>query len=921
MTYYSYQNYYRTYEWTAFRESDLLKSGDRDLGYGDCFTMPASSTVCLATVDNDGTLSGDTYCDENADDRTGQNAWVDGERVGGQLYAESYHVLKGADGKIYYLIEIEIEGTHDDYFSFYGDVPPAGLKLTLVQTCAVNGDWVDYKCLDAGPKEPPVEYGSVSGTVWCDDCDGIQDYEITYAKGADVWCDSVTYESVTCTTYNVCDYGSWKSTAAQVIDIVVGRDQGHNGNAYDNTIVELDKGGVWTRDFYLGEGGKFCLTFDTYKNFCVDDEGNTFGVKVNGVYVQTVVVTADGKVEISLDLAKGYNKIEFVSKSDVTGFGAGIDNTELVKLKEVSTFAEMPKAGVTVKLIDAATGDVVAETVTDADGNYRFDDVPVGDYKIMGVAPDGTEFTIQNAGSDDSVDSDVDKNGLSDTFTVKKDQNTDIDLGLCEKDAEPGSLSGRYFCDTNDNDQDDGNGGEPAVPGVRVALFDAAGNAAVDIDGNAVAPVFTDSNGNYSFTNLAAGFYTVKFTDPNGVLAGKQLVTANVGNDASDSDAIGDTTLSVIAAIEVKEGENTPDNDAGVEYVNEDPTATDDAGKGCADELIFVDFSDNFADSDSASVGITQIGGIDIADGETVVVGGVNVTLNGGVFSFDGEAAYEYLDFGQKANQTFTVTVEDSDGGSATAEIDVSFCGVAETVEQLNATIPAGPFSFQIADDFQDAPAGEDAYTLVINGTGDARLDGVAFEEAYCISFWDNYEAGETVADAPVVTGASMTTGTDGSVFDDIPNEQVASAVNGLSAAENLDMVNWILAQDFGSAGYSEWEIQFAIWDLTDNWDPSSVGSSNAAVGLNNSYENGRISVAMLDSPFFSPTFAAEVDQSDVDFILNEALANGEGFEFGGAGDTSGLASFIVTGDPEDAANQQPFIFTVPLGEFDCLCG
>ena len=403
---------YTSYEWTAFREADLLEAGDHNLGCGDSFTMPGSATVCLSTTDNDKSLSGDNYCNENANDSSGQWAEVDGTGQGGQFYAESYHVLQGSDGKTYYLIEIEIEGQSGDFFSFYGDVPPAGTELTITGTCNVKGDWVNYNCLDAGPK---VETGSITGTVWCDaDCDGIQDAEITYEKGDSIWTDSVTFEGVTCTTYNVCDYGSWTSTGAQVIDLVVGTGQGHSGNAHDNTLVELDQGGVWTRTFTVDQAGTFCLTLDTYKNFCVDDGGNTFQIKVNGVIVETVVVTADGALEVSLDLPAGHNKIQFVSASDACGYGAGIDNIELLPLVAVTTPSEMGKAGVTVKLLDAITGEVLATTTTDAEGNYSFDDVPVGAYKIMGVAPDGTEFTIQDAGSDDSVDSDVDGSGTVD---------------------------------------------------------------------------------------------------------------------------------------------------------------------------------------------------------------------------------------------------------------------------------------------------------------------------------------------------------------------------------------------------------------------------------------------------------------------------------------------------------------------------
>lgn len=124
-------------EWTAFTEADLLGAGTgngHSIGRGDSFTMPGSATVTMSTWDNDSSLSGDSWNNENANDSSGQYARVDGARVGSQMYAESYHVLHGSDGKTYYLIEIEVEGHNapgigDDYFTFYGQVPPAGVEL------------------------------------------------------------------------------------------------------------------------------------------------------------------------------------------------------------------------------------------------------------------------------------------------------------------------------------------------------------------------------------------------------------------------------------------------------------------------------------------------------------------------------------------------------------------------------------------------------------------------------------------------------------------------------------------------------------------------------------------------------------------------------------------------------------------------
>ena len=122
--------------------------------------------------------------------------------------------------------------------------------------------------------------------------------------------------------------------------------------------------------------------------------------------------------------------------------------------------SEPVKEGVTVKLIDGDTGAVLDTTTTDENGNYEFDDLPAGNYKIMGVAPNGQEFTLQDVGNDDSIDSDVNGNGMSGLITLGAGDEVDIDLGLKEKKL--GEIGGRYFCDENDNDRDNG---EPGVAG------------------------------------------------------------------------------------------------------------------------------------------------------------------------------------------------------------------------------------------------------------------------------------------------------------------------------------------------------------------------------------------------------------------------------------------------------------------------
>jgi len=69
--------------------------------------------------------------------------------------------------------------------------------------------------------------------------------------------------------------------------------------------------------------------------------------------------------------------------------------------------AEPGVAGVTLQLYDAQ-GVLIGTTVTDADGLYRFADLPAGTYVLVAVLPDGYLFTRQGMLPGDDTDSNVD---------------------------------------------------------------------------------------------------------------------------------------------------------------------------------------------------------------------------------------------------------------------------------------------------------------------------------------------------------------------------------------------------------------------------------------------------------------------------------------------------------------------------------
>ena len=180
-------------------------------------------------------------------------------------------------------------------------------------------------------------------------------------------------------------------------------------------------------------------------------------------------------------------------------------------------------AGVVVELKDAA-GNVVASTTTDAAGAYHFDVNP-GTYSVAVVTPAGYAVTAQAQGGDVTLDSDIDASGKTALITLAPGEtNNSIDAGLY-KTAE---LGDRVWLDLNRNGVQDA--GEAGVAGVKVTLLDASGHAVG-------SPLTTDANGNYLFTNLKPGTYSVQF-DKTTLPAGYTITSRNVGgNEALDSDA------------------------------------------------------------------------------------------------------------------------------------------------------------------------------------------------------------------------------------------------------------------------------------------------------------------------------------------------------------------------------------------------
>ncbi|QNP74627.1 carboxypeptidase regulatory-like domain-containing protein [Streptomyces roseirectus] len=181
---------------------------------------------------------------------------------------------------------------------------------------------------------------------------------------------------------------------------------------------------------------------------------------------------------------------------------------------------EQPAPGITVTLIDPATGNTIRTTTTGTDGKYLFDKLPDGSYKVCFSKPDGYQWTKKDAGAsgDDSV---VDPaTGCSPEVTLGPANRSDLtlDAGLT-----PLNKLGDYvWYDENGNGIQDPD--EKPAPGIPVKLIDTT-------TGQTVKTTTTGTDGKYLFDNLPDGSYKVCFTAPDDYRFTKQ----NAGASGDDS--------------------------------------------------------------------------------------------------------------------------------------------------------------------------------------------------------------------------------------------------------------------------------------------------------------------------------------------------------------------------------------------------
>ncbi|MEM7093492.1 MAG: SdrD B-like domain-containing protein [Actinomycetota bacterium] len=314
------------------------------------------------------------------------------------------------------------------------------------------------------------------------------------------------------------------------------------------TEVTTAGGGLWTLNVdpgtyrvnvVLPSGSEGFSPLDAGADDAVDSDvavdGPTFGF--TGVYTvaaDEVNLTIDAGILFPIPPAELGDRVW----NDANGNG-------------IQDAGELGVQGIVVQALDSGNN-VAGSDTTDANGDYLITGLAPGTYTVSFINTTTGQFTAQDSGSDDTVDSDADSAGQTAAVTLAaNDSNLTIDAGI----VFPGtaSISNFVFDDVNSNGIQDA--GETGVEGATVTLWTSVSGT----PGAVITSQTTGADGLYLFGGLSAGDYFVQFAAP----AGRNLSAQDQGaDDAADSDP--DPTSGVTAQITLADAENNDTVDAGV---------------------------------------------------------------------------------------------------------------------------------------------------------------------------------------------------------------------------------------------------------------------------------------------------------------------------------------------------------------------
>ena len=181
-------------------------------------------------------------------------------------------------------------------------------------------------------------------------------------------------------------------------------------------------------------------------------------------------------------------------------------------------------------------GDLVAETTTDAAGNYWFSDLIAGTYKIQEIQPESFEDGIDSVGTVNGVTRGDGMNDMTSNIEIRGgERGVEFNFG----EIRLASISGFVHADMNGNCTLEAEAGDDPLANVTLELLDA--------NGQVLATTETDANGFYEFDNLLPGEYSIRQQQPLEFFDGDNLVGSGNGDDS---------VANLLSGITIESGQN-----------------------------------------------------------------------------------------------------------------------------------------------------------------------------------------------------------------------------------------------------------------------------------------------------------------------------------------------------------------------------
>lgn len=242
---------------------------------------------------------------------------------------------------------------------------------------------------------------------------------------------------------------------------------------------------------------------------------------------------------------------------------------------------------VTVQLFragdDPTTAAPLAGTVTNSSGNYRFVDLPPGQYLVYLPTPPAT-YGVSSTPTDSVDNGEVNDDNGSQELTGGPVRSPIITLGLYSESTADGddansdqsvdfgffayaTLGDRLWYDQNRDGRQEASEavttvGATGIAGIEVMLYDAVTNGLV-------ATTTTDSQGYYQFSGILPGTYYLHFDLP----PDYQATAGNVATVEDSLDSDPDPTTLNTGLITLTSGENNSTVDLGVRFADDRQTA------------------------------------------------------------------------------------------------------------------------------------------------------------------------------------------------------------------------------------------------------------------------------------------------------------------------------------------------------------